>query len=54
MPKYLIQASYSHEGFEGVRTKGGSSRRAAVAETARAWAGSSKRSTSRSATTTPS
>jgi uncharacterized protein with GYD domain len=39
MPKYLIQASYTHEGFEGVRTKGGSSRRAAVAETAKSLGG---------------
>jgi uncharacterized protein with GYD domain len=30
MPKYLIQASYTREGVEGVRTKGGSSRREAV------------------------
>ena len=33
IPKYLIQASHSNEGFEGVGTKGGSSRRDAVAET---------------------
>jgi uncharacterized protein with GYD domain len=32
MPKYLIQASYTPEGVEGVRTKGGSSRRDAVAD----------------------
>jgi uncharacterized protein with GYD domain len=31
MSKYLIQASYTREGAEGVRTKGGSSRRDAVA-----------------------
>jgi uncharacterized protein with GYD domain len=31
MAKYLIQASYTQEGAEGVRTKGGSSRRDAVA-----------------------
>lgn len=30
MPKYLIQASYSPEGVEGVKSKGGSSRRDAV------------------------
>jgi uncharacterized protein with GYD domain len=30
MPKYLIQASYTREGVEGVRTAGGSSRRDAV------------------------
>jgi uncharacterized protein with GYD domain len=34
MPKYLLQASYTTEGVEGVRTKGGSSRRDAVAATA--------------------
>ena len=33
MPKYLIQASYTREGVEGVRTAGGSSRRDAVQET---------------------
>ncbi len=32
MPKYLIQASYTQEGVEGVRSKGGSSRRDAVSE----------------------
>jgi uncharacterized protein with GYD domain len=32
MPKYLIQASYSPQGVEGVKSKGGSSRRDAVAE----------------------
>jgi uncharacterized protein with GYD domain len=30
MPKYLIQASYTREGVEGVRSAGGSSRREAV------------------------
>jgi uncharacterized protein with GYD domain len=30
MSKYLIQASYTLQGVEGVRTKGGSSRRDAV------------------------
>ena len=39
MPKYLIEASYTHEGFEGVRTKGGSRRRDAVAETAKSLGG---------------
>lgn len=33
MPKYLIQASYTREGVEGVRTAGGSSRREAVQAT---------------------
>ena len=32
MPKYMIEASYSPEGAEGVKNKGGSSRRDAVAE----------------------
>jgi uncharacterized protein with GYD domain len=32
MPKYLIEASYSPQGVEGVKSKGGSSRRDAVAE----------------------
>jgi len=39
MPKYLIEASYTHEGVEGVRTKGGSSRRDAVADTAKSMGG---------------
>ena len=39
MPKYVIAASYTHEGVEGVRTKGGSSRRDAVAETAKSMGG---------------
>ena len=39
MPKYLIEASYTHEGVEGVRTKGGSSRRDAVAESAKSLGG---------------
>ncbi len=33
MPKYLITAQYSPEGVEGVKSKGGSSRRDAVAAT---------------------
>jgi uncharacterized protein with GYD domain len=33
MPKYLITASYSPEGVEGVKSKGGSSRKDAVAAT---------------------
>jgi uncharacterized protein with GYD domain len=32
MPKYLIEGSYSAQGAEGVRTKGGSARRDIVAE----------------------
>ncbi len=32
MPKFLIEASYSPEGVAGIKSKGGSSRRDAVAE----------------------
>ena len=32
MPKYLFEVCYSSQGVEGVRSKGGSSRRDAVAE----------------------
>jgi uncharacterized protein with GYD domain len=39
MPKYLIQASYTREGVEGVRSEGGSSRRDVVADTARSLGG---------------
>jgi uncharacterized protein with GYD domain len=39
MPKYLIQASYTREGVEGVRSKGGTSRRDAVADTVRSLGG---------------
>lgn len=34
MPKYLIEASYTAQGVEGVRSKGGTDRREAVAATA--------------------
>ena len=39
MPKYLVQASYTREGVEGVLGKGGTSRREAIAETARSPGG---------------
>jgi uncharacterized protein with GYD domain len=39
MPKYLFQASYSPQGVGGVRSKGGTSRRDAVAETASSLGG---------------
>jgi uncharacterized protein with GYD domain len=39
MPKYLIQASYTVEGLDGIRAKGGSSRRDAVAESIRSAGG---------------
>jgi uncharacterized protein with GYD domain len=39
MPKYLIQASYTVRGEEGVRSKGGTDRRDAVAATMRSVGG---------------
>ncbi len=39
MPKYLIEASYSREGVQGVRAAGGTSRREAVADAARSAGG---------------
>jgi uncharacterized protein with GYD domain len=39
MPKFLIQASYTQKGVEGVLSKGGSSRRDAVEETIRSLGG---------------
>jgi uncharacterized protein with GYD domain len=39
MPKYLFQASYTVQGEEGVRSKGGSDRRDAVANTMRSVGG---------------
>jgi uncharacterized protein with GYD domain len=39
MPKYLITASYTPQGVEGVRSKGGTSRRDAVADTIRGLGG---------------
>lgn len=39
MPKYLIEASYTREGVQGVQDKGGSSRRDAVADTAKGLGG---------------
>jgi uncharacterized protein with GYD domain len=39
MAKYLIEASYTREGIDGVRTKGGSSRRDAVAATIKGMGG---------------
>jgi uncharacterized protein with GYD domain len=40
MPKYLIQASYTLEGVKGVQSKGGSSRREAVAHAVEGVGGS--------------
>ena len=39
MPKYLIEASCTREGVEGVRSAGGSSRRDAVAATVKSQGG---------------
>ena len=39
MPKYLIQASYTQDGVAGVLSKGGSSRRDAIAQMASAAGG---------------
>jgi uncharacterized protein with GYD domain len=39
MPKYLFQASYTASGEEGVRAKGGTDRRDAVADTAHSLGG---------------
>ena len=39
MPKYLIQSTYTREGVEGVRTKGGTARRDAVAALVRSLGG---------------
>ena len=39
MPKYLFQSSYTTAGFEGVRSQGGSSRRAATEETLKSLGG---------------
>ena len=40
MPKYLIQASYTLQGVQGVQSQGGSSRREAVAQTIESVGGS--------------
>ena len=32
MPKFLFEASYTHEGVKGVQSAGGTSRRDAVAQ----------------------
>lgn len=40
MPKYLFEASYSTEGVEGVKSKGGTSRSEAVAAMAEGLGGS--------------
>jgi uncharacterized protein with GYD domain len=39
MPKYLIQASYTIRGEEGVRAKGGTDRRNAMADTVKSLGG---------------
>ncbi len=40
MPKYMIEASYTTQGVEGLKQKGGSSRRDAVAEMVEGLGGS--------------
>jgi uncharacterized protein with GYD domain len=39
MPKYLIEASYSHEGLKGLVKDGGSGRRAAIEAASKALGG---------------
>jgi uncharacterized protein with GYD domain len=39
MPKYLIQSTYTREGVEGVRGKGGTARREAITDMARSLGG---------------
>ncbi|MGE5408235.1 MAG: GYD domain-containing protein, partial [Syntrophothermus sp.] len=39
MPKYLFEASYSPEGVQGISSKGGSSRRSAIADMAEGLGG---------------
>jgi uncharacterized protein with GYD domain len=39
MPKYLIQSIYTHEGVEGIRSKGGVARRDAITDMARSLGG---------------
>ncbi|GAA2758972.1 GYD domain-containing protein [Actinopolymorpha rutila] len=39
MPKYLIQSTYTREGAEGIRSKGGVTRREAVTDMARSLGG---------------
>ncbi|MEA2251944.1 MAG: hypothetical protein QOG70_2186 [Solirubrobacteraceae bacterium] len=39
MPKFLITATYTHQGLEGVRSKGGVSRRDAIAQAAESVGG---------------
>jgi uncharacterized protein with GYD domain len=39
MPKYLIQSTYTREGVEGIRSKGGTARREAITDLARSLGG---------------
>lgn len=39
MPKYLIQSTYTREGAEGIRSKGGIARRDAITDVARSLGG---------------
>ena len=53
MPKYLFQASYTVSGEGGVRSKGGTDRRDAVADTVHSVGGELEACTSSLATATP-
>jgi uncharacterized protein with GYD domain len=39
MPKYLIQSTYTREGVEGLRSKGGTARREAITDMAQSLGG---------------
>lgn len=39
MPKYLIQSTYTHQGAEGLRSKGGTARRDAITDMTRSLGG---------------
>ena len=53
MPKFLFEASYTSEGVKGIRSAGGSARREIIAQMAESVGDGSSRSTSPSATATP-
>lgn len=53
MPKYLFEVSYSPQGVEGLRSKGGSNRRMRSPRWRKTSAAWSRASTSRSAITMP-
>ncbi|MGN6167801.1 MAG: GYD domain-containing protein [Solirubrobacteraceae bacterium] len=39
MPKYLVQSTYTREGVEGIRSKGGTARREAIIDMAKSLGG---------------